>query len=180
MKIKNFVLVVLASIFLCNCSHVSEKNNTKVTYELIKQQANGMVSLRLANAGYYNDTKNPSYNTAEWNVVISSPGAFEVWLSSSTRDTSKLNYPNSVRVNLPDSQLAVIPECDKVIRNSYDVSYPYFRADSYMGSVYFDEPGEYNIQVISEKALAFTTETQTISDSDESKLLSLTLSPMTR
>ena len=108
MKIKNYLLVVLASIFFCNCSHVSEKNNVKVSYELTRQQADGMVSLRLANAGYYNDTKNPSYNTAEWNVVISSPGAFEVWLSSATRDTSNLNYPNSVKVNLPDTQCFVV------------------------------------------------------------------------
>ena len=180
MKIKNYVFLGLASIFLWNCSNVSDKKDVKVADQLIRQQNDGMISLRLATAGYYNDKTDPSNNTAEWNVVISKPGGYKVWLSSATRDTSNLNYQNMVKVNLPDGQLAVIPGCDKVIPNSSDVTYPYYRADSYMGSVYITEPGEYNIQIISEKARQNTSENQTESISDESKMLGVILSPMTR
>jgi hypothetical protein len=179
MKIKKFVYLGLVSVFLWNCSNQSDIKIVKVADALIVQQEDGIVSLELANAGYYNDIVDPSNNTAEWNVKISKPGGYKVWLSSATRDTINLNYSTTVKVNLPDSQLAGIPVCDKIVQNSKDVSYPYFRADSYMGSVYFDEPGEYNIQVISEKALAHTPENQTASVSDDSKLLAVTLSPMT-
>jgi hypothetical protein len=179
MKIKKFVYLGLASLFLWNCSNQSDSKNVKVADELIVQQADGIISLELANAGYYNDIIDPSNNTAEWHVKIFKPGGYKVWLSSATRDTINLNYSTSVKVNLPESQLAGIPACDKIVQNSKDVAYPYFRADSYMGSVYFNEPGEYNIQVISEKALANTPENQTASVSEDSKLLALTLSPMT-
>jgi hypothetical protein len=130
------------------------------------------------NAGRYNDVTDPSNNTAEWNVVISKPGGYKVWLSSATKDTVNLKYSKSVKVNLPDNQLEVIPECDKIVQNSGDVSYPYYRADSYIGSVYFKSPGEYSIQVISEKIIPETTD-QNGSRSEDSKLLAVILSPVT-
>jgi hypothetical protein len=47
---------------------------------------------------------------------------------------------NSVKISLLDNQLDVDPACDKIVRNSNEVSYPYYRADSYMGSFYISEP----------------------------------------
>jgi hypothetical protein len=176
MKIRNLVFILLASMLLWNCSSQSNRRLAKINDGAIMQPENGSISLRLANAGYYNDNVNPSNNTAEWNVVISKPGGYKVWLSSATKDTINLDYPNTVKVNLPDSQLVVIPECDKIIQNSKDVSLPYYRADSYMGSVYFQEAGEYNIQVVSEKII---TESGTRSEATslDSKLLAVILSP---
>jgi hypothetical protein len=79
-----------------------------------------------------------------------------------------------------DDQLEVNPVCDKIVRNSSDVHYPYFRADSYMGSIYVSEPGEYNIQLISEKVIAKRAESLNTSLADDTKLMSVILTPITR
>jgi hypothetical protein len=136
--------------------------------------------LILDKAECYSDIVNPSNNTADWNIVISKPGRFKVWLSSATKDTSDLNYANSVRISLLDDRLEVNPACDKIVRNSSDVHYPYFRADSYMGSIYVSEPGEYNIQLISEKVIAKNAESHNTSLADDTKLMSVILTPSTR
>jgi hypothetical protein len=122
----------------------------------------------------------PSNNTAEWTVAISRAGGYKVWLASATRDTFNLNYSHTVKVNLADSQLVAIPVCDKIIRNSSDVAYPYFRADTYMGSFYVSEPGEYNIQVISEKVVPETEPGVTEVVSGKSRMLAIILSPNDR
>mgnify|MGYP007070616110 CR=1 FL=1 len=112
--------------------------------------------------------------------MISKPGHYKVWLSSATKDTSDLNYANSVRINLLDNQLLAKPACDKVVQNSGEVNFPYFRADSYMGSVYVSEPGEYNIHVISEKVIVESTDSPNTSRIADTKLMSIILTPMTR
>lgn len=179
MKTKIIASLGLASILLWNCSNQSVNTSKMVADELTMQQEDGTISLRLSNAGHYNDVVNPSNNTAEWNVVFSKAGGYKVWLTSATKDTVNLKYTTSVKVNLPDSQLAAIPECDKIIHNSSDVNYPYFRADSFMGSIYITEPGEYNIQVISDKVMPVDSENQTVTASDDSRLVALLISPDT-
>ena len=52
----------------------------------------------------------------------------------------------------------------------------YYRADSYMVSVYVSEPGEYNIQMISERVTAKNMNTQLA----DTKLLSVILTPEMR
>ena len=131
----------------------------------------------LDKADFYNDAANPSNNTADWDVVISKPGHYRVWLSSATKDTSDLNYSGSVRISLLDNQLSAKPECDKIIQNASDVHYPYFRADSYMGSVYVSEPGEYNVQLTSEKVIAKSAEDKNTSPVEDTKLMSVILTP---
>jgi len=143
----------------------------------VVQQEDGIISLKLANAGCYCDVTDPSNNTAEWNVNISKPGLYKVWLSNSTRDTLNLKYTNSVRVNLADSQLVAMPVCNRTIQKSKDVSYPYYRVDSYMGSVYISQPGECNVQIISEKVLAKAYIDHTESLSDNSTLMAVILAP---
>jgi phenolic acid decarboxylase len=91
-----------------------------------------------------------------------------------------LNYTNEVRVNLPDCQLVGIPAIDKVIQKSDDVKYPYYRADSYMGSVYISEPGKYNIQVISEMVISKASEKHSASLTDKTKLMGIILTPAVR
>jgi hypothetical protein len=176
-KITKLACVGLTSVFLLSCGNNSDRKSDKVADKPIVQQADGTISLKLANAECYSDVADPSNNTAEWNVVISKAGSYKVWLSSATRDTVHLNYSNSVKVNLPDSQLVVIPVCDKIVHNSEGVSYPYFRADSYMGSFYFAEPGEYNIQVISEKVGSKAAKNPAEPRSEISNLMAVILSP---
>jgi hypothetical protein len=178
MRIKNFVFLVLISFLLWNCGTQPDKKEAKGNEKLITQQKDGIISLRLANAECYSDAIDPSNNTAEWNVIISKTGGYKVWLASATKDTIDLNYANSVKVNLPDSQLVVNPACDKIIHNSNEVSSPYFRAESYMGSFYVAEPGEYNIQVISEKVIKEVYENDKSELSDKSKLMAVILSPV--
>jgi hypothetical protein len=181
MKKRFFVyFIILIIIRPWSCSHLESSKQLLVAKNRILQEKDGTVSLILDKAARYSDVVNPSNNTADWNVVISKPGRFKVWLSSATKDTSELNYLNSVRISLLDDQLEANPACDKIIRNSIDVHYPYFRADSYMGSVYVSEPGEYNIQLISEKVIAKETDSRNASLADDTKLMSVILTPTTR
>jgi hypothetical protein len=180
MRTTFFVCIALTSFFLWNCSNQSNDSRVRNSEKQSNQLDDGSILLKLDKAGYYHDADNPSNNTAEWNVEISQPGRFKVWLSSATKDTVKLNYPSNVRVNLPDGQLVGIPACNKIIQKSEDVSYPYYRADSYMGSVYFPEPGKYNIQVVSSMVVSKASESKSASQSGNTKLMGVILTPVLR
>jgi len=181
MRKKNIVFLSgLVGLLIWSCGHNMEsKKDAREEKNRILQQEDGIVSLKLDKATCYSDAVSPSNNTADWNIVISKPGRFKVWLSNATRDTSDLRYANSVIINMLDDHLDVNPLCDKVVHNSGDVHYPYYRADSYMGSVYVSEPGEYNIQVISEKVIGRTVKSQNTSLADDTKLMSVILTPIT-
>ena len=177
---KIFAGLVLLMIALWSCNSKSESKKIGGGDDLIIQQEDGILLLKLEKAACYSNVSDPSSNTAEWNVVISQPGRYKVWLSSATKDTLDLDYNNSVRISLLDNQLEVNPECDKIVQNSGDVTYPFYRADSYMGSFYISEPGEYSIQVISEKVISKEVRNQTAYLSDDTRLMSVILTPMTR
>ena len=178
MSKKIFTFISLAMLLAWSCGHKSGSENTSVN--AILQEADGTLALSMENATCYSDVVNPSSNTAEWNIVVSNPGRFKVWLSSATKDTTDLSYVNSVKITLLDNQLEVNPEIDKIILDSDDVSFPYFRADSYMGSFYISEPGEYRIQLISEKVLSKEAKNLSMSGRDDTQLMSVILSPATR
>ncbi len=178
MSRKIFTLFSLVLLLAWSCGKKSGSAN--VSGNSVLQKADGSFSLKVENAACYNDVENPSSNTAEWNVVVSKPGTYKVWLSSATRDTTNLSYINSVKISLLDKLIEVNPEIDKVVLNSGDVSYPYFRADSYAGSFYISEPGEYRIQVISEKVLSKEAMNRISSGPNDTKLMSVILTPMTR
>lgn len=146
----------------------------------IMQQEDGTISLIVDKADCYQDIVNPSSNTAEWNVVVSKSGRFNVWLSSATKDTTDLKYNSSVMISILDNRLEARPACDKIIHNSSDVTYPYFRADSFIGSLYIQDTGLYNIQIISEKIVQKDIRKGESSASENSKLLSVFLTPITR
>jgi hypothetical protein len=173
-------LILLALLTSWSCGHLSKTKDLHEADNRILQQNDGTVSLILDKAARYSDPSNPSNNTADWNVVITTPGRYKVWLSSATKDTSNLRYASTVKISLMDDRLEANPACDKVVRNSSEVNYPYFRADSYMGSFYFSEPGEYNIQVISEKVLAKEEHSQANSLAGDTRLMSIILTPTTR
>ena len=176
MRTRISVSLALTLFFLWSCGNQSKERGVKITEKQSNQMDDGSILLKLDKAGYYSDDVNPSNNTAEWSVNIPKPGRFKVWLSSATKDTIDLNYRNEVRVNLPDCQLVGIPAIDRVIQKSEDVKYPYYRADSYMGSVYISEPGEYHIQVISEMVISKAS----ASHSDKTKFMGIVLTPTLR
>jgi hypothetical protein len=178
MSRKIFTLLSLVLLLAWSCGKRSDSVN--VSDNAVLQKADGTISLNVENATCYNDVVNPSSNTAEWNVVVSKAGTYKVWLSSATRDTTNLSYINSVKISLLDKLLEVNPEIDKVVLNSDNVSYPYFRADSYAGSFYISEPGEYSIQVISEKVLTKEAMNHSSAGPNDTRLMSVILTPMTR
>lgn len=172
------MLGVVTYFYSCN-NVVKQSGNEHLTAEnRIMQQEDGTISLKVDNAECYHDMVNPSSNTAEWNVVVSKSGRFNVWLSSATKDTTNLKYQNAVRLSILDNRFEARPACDKIVYNSSDVSYPYFRADSFMGSLYIQDTGVYNIQIISEKILPKDYKYNGSSSSENSKLLSVFLTPI--
>jgi len=177
-KIVTYYFSLLIMI-ICSCGHTDSTQVRKDTKKKTLQQKDGSGSLILNKAAFYKDGINPSNNTAEWDMVISKPGRFKVWITSATKDTTDLKYANAVRISILDDVLEVIPGCDKIVRNSIDVHYPYFRVDSYMGSIYIAEPGEYNIQLISEKVIMEKSESKNAALTDDTKLISVILTPLT-
>jgi hypothetical protein len=177
-----FVLAVVAGLSLVySCGNSSKKPGAKYDKSnQIVQKEDGTISLKLDEADCYSDMVNPSGNTAEWSVVVSKSGRYNVWLSSATRDTTDLKYKNKVLVSVQDTRIEGRPECDKIILNSTDVSFPYFRADSFMGSMYIQDTGEFNVQVISEQILPKDYHGSDISGAELSKLLSVSLTPVKR
>lgn len=174
------VLMGLILFYGCgNSSKISEPGISN-SQKRIHQQEDGTISLKLDNADCYSDMGNPSGNTAEWSVVVSKRGRYNVWLSSATRDTTSLNYKNSVLVSVQDNRIEARPACDRIILNSSDVSYPYYRAESFLGSMYIRDTGELNVQVISEKILPKNYNENELSGADLSKLISVSLTPETR
>ena len=171
-------MVIIA--VLNSCNHKGNNKDSESSGKMISQQNDGSILLKLEEAACYSDQVNPSSNTAEWKFTVPKPGRYKVWLCSATRDTNNLSYIRPVKISLLDSNLERSPECDKIIRNSTDVTFPYFRTDSYMGSVYIPEPGEYNIQVISEKVTTKEIRSHSQLLADNTMLMSLMLVPMIR
>ena len=174
------LLVVIVLINSCGTSTADKSENSGKNDGKIKQQADGTIFLNIEQASCYKDQVNPSWNTAEWVFVVNKPGRYNVWLSSATMDTMHLQYASSVKITLLDERLDVQPVGNKIVLNSRDVKYPYYRADSYMGSFYIQEEGEYSIQVISEKALPQKDIASASSSPIHTKLMSVILTPMTR
>jgi hypothetical protein len=174
------MFIAVGFVLLNSCNSAGEHKeirNTSVQNKIIQDQ-DGTISLKVDKADCYHDAVNPSSNTAEWSVKVSKSGRFNVWLSSATKDTTDLKYNNSVMLNILDKRIEARPSCDKIIRNSSDVSYPYFRADSFLGSLYIQDTGLFNIQIISEKIIPKNIGTGTTSDIENSKLLSVFLTPI--
>jgi hypothetical protein len=181
MKRKLFVgMMMIGVVFFYSCNNNGEqkKEMSQVDQNTILQQKDGTISLKVDKAECYHDLVNPSSNTAEWNFVVSKSGRFNVWLSSATKDTTELQYKNKVMLSLLDNRLEAKPGCDKIVHNSSDVSYPYFRADSFIGSLYIQDTGLYYIQVISEKILPEDAKKDESSTLEETKLLSVFLTPI--
>jgi hypothetical protein len=175
------VLILISGIsFLFSCTNSNNTKNTAIEPGInhVYQKPDGSIELQVKKADCYSDKVNPSTNTAEWNVSVKKSGRFNVWLSSATTDTTNLEYRNKVLLNVHDNVLEAQPGIDKVIRNSSEVDYPYFRADSFMGSLYIQDTGLYAVQIISDRILP-ESEAEN-AGSEKTKLLSVFLTPVVR
>ena len=180
MKREVFVLMMVMGVvlfFSCNSGVQSDENGKMVAENKIVQQQDGTISLKIDKAECYQDVVNPSSNTAEWNVVVSKSGRYDVWLSSATKDTTDLKYKNSVLLSIRDSRFEKLPVVNRVVQNSIDVSRPYFQADSFIGSLYIQDTGVYSVQVISDKILPKDFKASGSSTDDHTKILSVSLTP---
>ena len=173
-------MIVAVSVYSCNNSVKPDKGIAESVENKVLQQSDGSIKLKVDKAECYSDTENPASNTAEWNVFVNKSGRFDVWLSSATKDTTDLKYKNNVSLSILDNRLEARPACDNIILNSNDVTYPYFRADSFIGSIFIQDTGLYSIQLISEKILPKDLAKIESSVNDNSKLLSVSLTPVTR
>lgn len=143
-----FLLVI--SCVASSCSNQQQQQVVDDTNDdAIFQNDNGVLSLSIKDAACYSDIDDPSENTAEWGAVIRKSGRYDVWLSSLTTDTTTLNYKNPVCVTFRDISIAKIPHCDVILSGKDDS----FRADSFLGSVYIQDTGYVDIQVICEKII---------------------------
>jgi hypothetical protein len=174
------MVICVTLLYSCNNKGVHKEGKEIVVQNKILQQEDGTISLNFEKAECYSDMVNPSSNTAEWSVVVSKSGRFNVWLSSATTDTTDLQYKNSVMLSILDNRLETRPECDKIITNSSEVTFPYFRADSFMGSLYIQDTGIYNIQLVSEKIIPHNYKAKESGENSNTKLLSVFLTPITR
>lgn len=174
------IVLVLSLGFSCRNAGQDATGNRELSANKVLQQDDGTISLKMEKASYYKDREDPKGNTAEWSFVVSKPGRYSVWLSSVTIDTMNLQYSGNVIISLLDERLNVKPVGNKIVTNTSDVKYPYFRADSYMGSFYIQEAGEYYLQVISDKAVPQQETTASGPDPYHTKLMSVILTPLTR
>jgi hypothetical protein len=177
MRINLIVLLAFAGVVLYSCKNGNGKAGMEnaLAENAILQQQDGTISLQVDKADTYQDAQNPQSNTAEWNVLVSKSGRYNIWLSSATKDTTRLKYENSVLLSIKDDRLEVHPSVDKVIHNSSDVSYPYYRADSFIGSMYLPDTGVYSIQVISDKIVPEGS--SDAATAEDTKLLSVSFTP---
>ncbi len=173
------LLIGILILYSCgNNTNTIKNQSVQASVNNVEQQADGSIKLYVHKAECYSDKINPSSNTAEWNVFVSKSGRFNVWLSSATIDTTNLEYKNKVMLSVLDNRLEAQPAIDKVIINSSDVDYPYFRADSFMGSLYIQDTGLYAVQLISDKIIP---ENNTDASANEkTRLLSVFLTPELR
>ena len=180
-RIAKYALLVAFMVSIAGCGDSNrEKSGMNNDQEKILQQADGTISLEIEKAACYKSATDPSNNTAEWDFIVEKAGRYNVWLSTATLDTMNLHYSGAVRINLQDDRLEGRPVGDKIVLDANEVKYPYYRADSYMGSFYIQEPGKYSIQVISEKAVPASEQVQQTPSDSPAKLMSVILTPKTR
>jgi len=178
MKRMKYLLLLALLIIAGGCGGPGDSVNRQTEPD-IEQQADGKVILDLRKAYLLQDSLHPDMNTAEWSFSIKSKGRYELWLSSFTKDTMDLKYESPVIIYFQDKRIQARPVGNQIIADDGGSSREYFRADSKLGSVYIDNPGNYNIQVVSDKVRPYETGLTSMG-SRHTELRSLILKPMTR
>jgi len=172
------IFMGIAIVTSCNNQSLSDETSNNVAENRIFQKTDGTISLKINKADCYQDAVNPSSNTAEWNIVVSKSGRYDVWLSSATTDTTNLRFDNSVLLSIRDSRLETMPAVNRIVHNSTEVSKPYYQADSFMGSLYIQDTGVYSVQVISDKVLPDDFRSPGSPSNDPTKIVSVSLTPV--
>jgi hypothetical protein len=151
--LKKFGWIVLICLVVpLSCKHGgTAKEGVTGKSEETKQSSDGSVLLKMQDADLVQDESNPGCNTAEWHFTVDHPGSYKVWLSSLTCDTMRLDYDSVVTITSGDSRIEKKPIGDIIVNDDNTVKSPWFRADCEMGTFFFNQPGEYSVQVISEK-----------------------------
>jgi hypothetical protein len=147
-----YLLVFATLVFSCKNSAV-HKDAANASNESGKK-GDKNVFLKLEDAAMVQDDVHPDSNTAEWSFKVDQPGRYEVWLSSITRDTMNMGFDSVVTITAGDSRIQKMPVGDNIIADAADMKDHWFKAESEMGSVFFSKPGEYAIQIISDKVKA--------------------------
>ena len=168
------LLLIIAAASGCGNRNIEELS---IQSERITEGNDGSIVLHLKEAYLLQDSIHPDMNTAEWAFSISHKGRYELWLSSFTKDTMDLDYQYPVIIHFQDKKIQARPIGNEIVLDTPDTGGVYYRADSRLGSVYIEEPGDYNIQIVSAKVIS----NDLASDSDKShtQLKSLILKPMT-
>ncbi len=168
-------------IYFAGCNRESKSTSENITNEKeIVQQSDGQIQLNIEDAYLLSDEDNPSSNTAEWRIKVLNKGRYEVWLTSLTQDTMDLHYEAPVIVNFEDKKITGKPIGNEIVLDDNDVHTPYFRADSKLGSIYIEDPGQYNIQVVSDKLRKGSVSAQAAIQGSQTILRSLVLKPLTQ
>ena len=172
-----FALVALIGLSSCNRGSGSADDAQEAKNNSIASQNDGVV-LKIEDADLIQVDFNPQYNTAEWQFMVKKPGRYDVWLSSLTCDTTHLRYDGNVVITAGDSRLTKVPVGDEIVKNDRSVKEPWYRADSHMGSIFFSKPGEYQVQVISDKVEPHPSNPSDISLDKHTLINSVILKPM--
>ncbi len=171
-------LVMAFPMTACNSNGGEGKEKNKSKTEQTAGEAEGVV-LRISDADLMQVDSNPQYNTAEWHFTVDKAGRYDVWLSSLTCDTTSLQFSDSVTITAGDSRITRRPVTDEVITDDRSIKEPWYRADSHMGSIFFSKPGEYQVQVISDRVIKLTSDLSDMSIDKRTLINSLILKPMT-
>jgi hypothetical protein len=171
-----FTLVALVALTACKDNGGSVNNkpgkNNKTTVR------DGGVTLLISDADLIEVDSNPRYNTAEWNFTVEDAGRYDVWLSSLTCDTAHLRFNDLVTITAGDERIEKKPVGDEIVTDDKSVKEPWYRADSHMGSIFFKEPGEYQVQVISDRVIPHSSDPSKLSIEKHTLINSLILKPM--
>ncbi len=172
-----FAFAVVIGITSCGHDGADKGTNQLGKLDRTAGQEKGVVLL-IADADLIQVRDNPQYNTAEWLFTVKKPGRYDVWLSSLTSDSTKLYYADNVIITAGDSRLTKKPISDEIVLDDNSVRKPWYRADSHMGSIFFSKPGEYQIQVISDKVKPLSSSITDISLEKQTLINSLILKPL--
>lgn len=167
-----------AIIGLSACKH--DGNNSGTEERGKADGAREGIVLLLADADLIQVDGNPQYNTAEWIFSVDKPGRYDIWLSTLTKDTLQLQFEDNVVITAGETRVAKKPIRDQIVTEDKSVKEPWFRADSHMGSVFFPKPGEYPVQVISDKVEPHGADISQLSTEENIHINSVILKPKGR
>ncbi len=170
-----FALVVLMSMTGCKNNKATADNKS---VKSDKPSREGGVTLLITDADLIEVDSNPRYNTAEWNFTVKDAGRYDVWLSSLTCDTAHLRFNDLVTITAGDERIEKKPIGDEIVTDDKSVTKPWYRADSHMGSIFFKEPGVYQVQVISDRVMTHSSDISKLNVDKHTLINSLILKPM--